>query len=100
MKFAKLDLELFNIWFVFNYKWNNNLVVRSKRDWVYLLNLEHDPEFSGDKNEIYYETFECIELSLLDWPEVDLSLFTNNYEWVENSLNYFDEINLKDLFIK
>jgi len=84
MKNVKLNVDLFDKWFIFYYKWNNHIVVWNKPEWVYILDIDYDKEFSWNENEVYFETFEYIEEFLFNsefnW-EIDLSLFTNSTEY-------------------
>lgn len=45
-----LNLELFKPWFIFNFKWNNRLVLKDKRESVLCLDIDYDPELEPLNN--------------------------------------------------
>ena len=71
-----LNIDLFDIWFQFYLKWNKCIVVWNKQEWVFILDLEYDPEFSWVENPIYFISFNSIEEDILSFWEIDLTLFT------------------------
>lgn len=81
-----LNLELFNPWFIFNFKSNRHLVLKTKRSRVLVINLDWDDcdNFEDIANNltinvcdfhniIYFLSFEDIELDAI-WDNNTLLL--------------------------
>ena len=65
-----LNLDLFQVWFIFNYKWNKNIVVWEKNTWCYILDLEYDPEFNNA--EVLFVSWWDLSEDLLSRDNLDL----------------------------
>lgn len=59
-----LDTDLFIPWFIFDYKGNNNIVLRNTQMWVHLIDIEYDPEFTDTENPIYFISWGTLEWEL------------------------------------
>ena len=71
-----LDTDKIELWNMFNYKWNQNIVVWKKTDWLFILDIEYDPEFNSEENPILFISYSTLEEDLLNNYEIDLRLFT------------------------
>jgi hypothetical protein len=66
----KFDCEVFEIWYRFDYKWNNHITVWVGRCWVYAVDLEFDPGFIDER--VYFINFADLEEEFIDNLEEEI----------------------------
>lgn len=60
------NADLFNKGFIFTYKWNNHIVLNATALWVYVIDIDYDPEFSSEDNQVFFISYWTLEEDLID----------------------------------
>lgn len=57
---------LFEPWYIFYFKFNRHIVLRSTWEWCYILDLDFDPEFSKESTEVLFISWSSLQSELQD----------------------------------
>ena len=82
----KLNVDLFEVWYIFEYKNQEHIVVYSWIKWVTTVNLEYDDEFS------FIEDNSLNDLQFRN--DVDNSIYFIDYADIEEDAYWSDNFNL------
>ena len=61
----RFELNDIQIWTVFNYKWNKHIVLWINREDCYVIDIEYNPLFDDEENQVYKLNYADIELYYL-----------------------------------
>lgn len=61
----RFNTELFIPWYIFYFKFNRHIVLRNTSEWLYILDLDFDPEFWPD-TEVLYISWSSLSEEFID----------------------------------